>query len=1436
MSSIMNSCSSPQTKLNSPDPTLNKPLNHTCGSFCKSIHEDQHSNTSPCNLKDSNNFKKNLGDFVRLNNTTLPAKTINKDNRQQIGGKGMHLEIIKNLELPVPTFTCIPINITTDIFNTQLSKNQLQQLIEHNFEFKHLSSFLYFENTIYISLFDIIKQIRALNNSENQTNCINELKALMNMPQFANLYDNSQTHEDICNICTAFSKELSDSNKEIIIRSSGQKEDDYGNSQAGSYDSIKMHINDSVMLVVMQVLASAIKEDTIIKNDFIPMSLVVQEYIDCLYGGVAFSYSSLTNNTMQVETAFGSSSAAVCGYEKLSTTVNKIALQRDENGQFQSISSIKTGELQSSTSIETHESQSLESQMQDLFSHIIALENKLQCPVDVEFCVDKNNKLWLLQVRPITHLSGAMTFNFKKTTDKSQILIQGEPCGEGLVDGYPYFADEVFQISDIPDKAIVIASQGYAYMLEDSFLNRIGGLILTHGGANTHLAIQCRQKNIPFMIITSSHYKSIDDQTLVTLCCGNIQGKNAGYLFSGKQETCIEASGAVFQLNVNAFQLNTCTKTQVFTDPGEWFKWLNNQNSHLLNYLEQNAIISKLLSPIGQTEWCMSCDRIPLFNLLESEITNFIHDMKSMVDTYQSQFNNNDNIYQEAEAVLNYIKRFEKEIHLLLKNIETGFIEGSTSLINMNENCRKLNKLLIELTIPKNINECKSMHDAIYILHKLFVNNTKNADLITNHKSKNTGVSISDYIYKNMVVLEKKYTPEQIRMCTAMAKKNEDICRHTINDFSSDCTFILEFLLSICNFYNSSTSYILNDLIIINLRLGVHECTIEMALNAENGKGIALKVQFNDKMTKTLHADGKLKRMLFVARTLQNYFGKNTFLKFNRVDNLIFMHLEKTNMANVDELLKELNIAGVTIALLVSMDIRINKKIFQGLPLDFTFEHISKIISKKPTDEENEMQELLLCYYIDGLHFGDIKQSLIDTFTKDRELVEYGLALRKSSYDKEYLPEIPEHYNVNLKSRLQKYRFLLYPIKSFKKNMVTRDILEDPQNLIMAMQSENCISEIEKAGAENMLKQIGANPDFVVECMLSQSDITPYINLSAEQMKAVIHKSVKHINSRLEFIYSLPKEIAAILDQSRYQLLTQDNNFIIFLLKNMENFLKYTNNEIKDNYEMVMAAVSSAGSCLKWASKHLQDNKEIVITAVSNRGNSLKWASESLRNNQEIVMAAISNRGDSLEWASKSLRDNQEIVMAAVSNNGCSLKWASENLRNNQDIVMTAVSNRGDSLKWASKRLRDNQNVVMTAVSKIGCSLEWASESLRDNQDIVTAAVSSFRRALEWASKRLQDNKEIVMTAVSVYGGSLEWATERWQNNEEVVNIALKTNSTYETFRHVSKRLQHDSNFLSNLKNNSRLLGSLKQLFVEYKSIYYDFFGKNKHLEALFNF
>merc|ERR1719276_793938 len=68
----------------------------------------------------------------------------------------------------------------------------------------------------------------------------------------------------------------------------------------------------------------------------------------------------------------------------------------------------------------------------------------------------------------------------------------------------------------------------------------------------------------------------------------------------------------------------------------------------------------------------------------------------------------------------------------------------------------------------------------------------------------------------------------------------------------------------------------------------------------------------------------------------------------------------------------------------------------------------------------------------------------------------------------------------------------------------------------------------------------------------------------------------------------------------------------------------------------------------------------------------MKYTDDDLKADKEIVLAAVSNKGDALQHASDSLKEDREVVKAAVSNNGSALKFAKGGL--NQDEEMLKAS------------------------------------------------------------------------------------------------------------------------------------------------------------------
>lgn len=71
---------------------------------------------------------------------------------------------------------------------------------------------------------------------------------------------------------------------------------------------------------------------------------------------------------------------------------------------------------------------------------------------------------------------------------------------------------------------------------------------------------------------------------------------------------------------------------------------------------------------------------------------------------------------------------------------------------------------------------------------------------------------------------------------------------------------------------------------------------------------------------------------------------------------------------------------------------------------------------------------------------------------------------------------------------------------------------------------------------------------------------------------------------------------------------------------------------MRENKEVVSAAVSQNGYALRFASPHLQDDEEIVLTALKNKVGSLKYASERIQKLAHSIRGDHRSPPEILEW------------------------------------------------------------------------------------------------------------------------------------------------------------------------------------------------------------
>merc|ERR1712217_856766 len=80
-----------------------------------------------------------------------------------------------------------------------------------------------------------------------------------------------------------------------------------------------------------------------------------------------------------------------------------------------------------------------------------------------------------------------------------------------------------------------------------------------------------------------------------------------------------------------------------------------------------------------------------------------------------------------------------------------------------------------------------------------------------------------------------------------------------------------------------------------------------------------------------------------------------------------------------------------------------------------------------------------------------------------------------------------------------------------------------------------------------------------------------------------------------------------------------------------------------------------------------------------------RLVSGGLRDNRNIILAAVSQKGWALQYASAGCRGDRDIVLAAVTQNGCALEFAASNLKADNAVVQAAVAQYPDAAKWASR-------------------------------------------------------------------------------------------------------------------------------------------------------
>jgi predicted methyltransferase len=220
---------------------------------------------------------------------------------------------------------------------------------------------------------------------------------------------------------------------------------------------------------------------------------------------------------------------------------------------------------------------------------------------------------------------------------------------------------------------------------------------------------------------------------------------------------------------------------------------------------------------------------------------------------------------------------------------------------------------------------------------------------------------------------------------------------------------------------------------------------------------------------------------------------------------------------------------------------------------------------------------------------------------------------------------------------------------------------------------------------------------------------------------------------------------------------------------------------LKDDKDVVLAAVKNCFYAFQYASSRLKDDKNTVLAVVKQYGGDLKDVSTRLRNDKAVVTTAVNQAGGALQYASTTLKNDKDVVLVAVKQDGSALSYTSDTLKNDKYVVLTAVNQIGGALQYASTTLKNDKYLVSDAVKQDGLALQYASSTLKNDKDVVLAAVKQNGFAILYSSNTLINDNDIISAASIKIRGSLTNLVKYGQQQTAANQFVSLMNISFQT-------------------------------------------------------
>jgi pyruvate,water dikinase len=329
----------------------------------------------------------------------------------------------------------------------------------------------------------------------------------------------------------------------VALRSSAIGEDAVETSFAGQYRSELNVSRENLFTVYKEILASKYALTAVsyrlhkgLRDEDVAMCVGCMAMVDAASGGVMYSRdpTDIRSDAIFINAVHGLAKSVVDG----TVTPDLFVISRGEppaiiqkeirEKELKAVCLPEEGVLLESD--EEGGTPALSDEQALALARIaLILEEHFGSPQDVEWCIARDGRIFILQSRPLKQMAGASRgaeASVSSPVENAVLLRGGDPAGPGVAAGPVYLVKNNQDLLQFPEGSVLVTA--FPHPSWATLLNRAAAVVTDRGGITGHLANVAREFGIPALFNTGEATARLEVGQMVTVDadgCAVYQGR-----------------------------------------------------------------------------------------------------------------------------------------------------------------------------------------------------------------------------------------------------------------------------------------------------------------------------------------------------------------------------------------------------------------------------------------------------------------------------------------------------------------------------------------------------------------------------------------------------------------------------------------------------------------------------------------------------------------------------------------------------------------------------------------------------------------------------------------------------------------------------------------------------------------------------------------------